>query len=66
MSDPQHGSVNIMGTAIGSVAHYSCNEGYELSQGGASSVYCKPNGEWSSINEPVCTSKSCDGHVTLD
>ena len=49
LSDPVNGNVDI--SAIGSVATYSCNDGYVLS--GSDTRTCESNGEWSG-SPPTC------------
>ena len=48
---PIDGNVRENGSSIGAVAEFSCNAGYVLI--GASSIFCQPNGNWSS-ESPVC------------
>ena len=54
LGPPQDGRVDFSSTAIGSIASYSCSEGYTLD--GTATRICQPNGEWSSL-APDCDCK---------
>ena len=49
---PEHGLVSYNDTWSGSVANYSCEEGFTVQ--GSQSVVCSVEGEW--LNHPNCTS----------
>ena len=48
---PRNGGVSFKSTQFGSVAFYSCNEGFRLV--GAETQTCQDNGEWSGT-APTC------------
>ena len=54
LTSPSNGQVSLATTTLGSVAMYTCDNGYEVV--GASMRECQANGSWSE-NEPVCESK---------
>ena len=51
LCDPNNGAVDFYDTTVGSVAMYTCNEGFNLS--GAVNRDCQANGTWSP-SEPIC------------
>ena len=51
LSSPTNGRVEALQRTPGSVASYSCNDGYTLR--GAQSRLCRSSGQWSG-QEPVC------------
>ncbi len=51
MSDPRNGDVVITGVAVGSMATYTCDNGFELI--GEQSRTCQPNGRWTD-KDPIC------------
>ncbi|XP_076145380.1 sushi, von Willebrand factor type A, EGF and pentraxin domain-containing protein 1 isoform X2 [Alosa pseudoharengus] len=53
---PEHGSVTVTDTALGSLVEYSCEEGYELE--GQSVRQCIAGRQWSDT-PPVCKLVSC-------
>ena len=56
LTDPSNGRVSLTTTIYGSVAAYTCEEGYMLM--GSAMRQCMANGNWSQ-QEPVCRSKFC-------
>lgn len=56
LPNPLNGRVSLTGIEFGSVANYTCNEGYTLQHGDARRR-CGPEGEWSGT-EPTCRSMS--------
>ena len=54
LRNPLNGHVRVTGIDFGSVANYTCNEGFSLLQGDAKRT-CGPDGGWSG-NEPTCRS----------
>ena len=54
LTSPSNGQVSLTTTTFGSVATYSCEEGYLLE--GFPMRECQANGNWSE-EEPVCASK---------
>lgn len=56
LPNPLNGRVSFTGIEFGSVANYTCNEGYTLHHGDAQRT-CGPEGGWSGI-EPTCRSMS--------
>ena len=61
---PANGTVEVTGSSLGSVANYSCMEGFELVP--AINRICQENGNWSGT-DPVCgkcqPSKLADGNM---
>ncbi|XP_063042299.1 sushi, von Willebrand factor type A, EGF and pentraxin domain-containing protein 1 isoform X3 [Engraulis encrasicolus] len=53
---PEHGSVTVTDTALGSLVEYSCDEGYELE--GQTVRQCSSSRQWSD-DPPVCRLVSC-------
>uniref|UniRef100_A0AAZ3PCB1 Sushi, von Willebrand factor type A, EGF and pentraxin domain-containing protein 1 n=1 Tax=Oncorhynchus tshawytscha TaxID=74940 RepID=A0AAZ3PCB1_ONCTS len=62
-SSPDHGSVNITDTTLGSLVKYSCEQGYELE--GESVRQCVAGRQWSDV-PPVCRPVSCDDPGNID
>uniref|UniRef100_A0A8K9UI75 Sushi, von Willebrand factor type A, EGF and pentraxin domain-containing protein 1 n=1 Tax=Oncorhynchus mykiss TaxID=8022 RepID=A0A8K9UI75_ONCMY len=62
-SSPDHGSVNITDTTLGSLVKYSCEQGYELQ--GESVRQCVAGRRWSDV-PPVCRPISCDDPGNID
>nr|XP_046184667.1 sushi, von Willebrand factor type A, EGF and pentraxin domain-containing protein 1-like isoform X3 [Oncorhynchus gorbuscha] len=62
-SSPDHGSVNITDTTLGSLVKYSCEQGYELE--GESVRQCVAGRQWSDV-PPVCRPISCDDPGNID
>uniref|UniRef100_A0A8C7FUF6 Sushi, von Willebrand factor type A, EGF and pentraxin domain-containing protein 1 n=1 Tax=Oncorhynchus kisutch TaxID=8019 RepID=A0A8C7FUF6_ONCKI len=62
-SSPDHGSVNITDTTLGSLVKYSCEQGYELE--GESVRQCVAGRQWSDV-PPVCRPISCDDPGSID
>ncbi|XP_052315765.1 sushi, von Willebrand factor type A, EGF and pentraxin domain-containing protein 1 isoform X3 [Oncorhynchus keta] len=62
-SSPDHGSVNITDTTLGSLVKYSCEQGYELE--GESVRQCVTGRQWSDV-PPVCRPISCDDPGNID
>uniref|UniRef100_A0A674AJS6 Sushi, von Willebrand factor type A, EGF and pentraxin domain-containing protein 1 n=1 Tax=Salmo trutta TaxID=8032 RepID=A0A674AJS6_SALTR len=60
---PDHGSVNITDTTLGSLVKYSCEQGYELE--GESVRQCVAGRQWSDV-PPVCRPISCDDPGNID
>ncbi|XP_045068130.1 sushi, von Willebrand factor type A, EGF and pentraxin domain-containing protein 1 isoform X2 [Coregonus clupeaformis] len=60
---PDHGSVNITDTTLGSLVKYSCEEGYELD--GESVRQCVAGRQWSDV-PPVCRPISCGDPGDID
>ena len=58
LPNPLNGRVSVTGIDFGSVANYTCNEGFSLLQGDARRT-CGPDGGWSG-NEPTCRSMFTD------
>ena len=54
LTSPSNGQVSLTAATPGSVATYTCDNGYEVV--GASVRECQANGSWSE-DEPVCDSK---------
>ena len=54
LPDPNNGQVSLNGTAVGSIATYTCDAGYNLI--GNVQRMCQGNGSWSG-DEPVCQSQ---------
>ena len=54
LRDPLYGRVDLDGTTLGSLATYSCNDGFVLE--GDQMRKCQSDGQWSG-REPVCKSK---------
>lgn len=52
LPNPKDGYVDATGTSIGSIAQYSCNEGYSVSSGDTSRI-CQQDLSWSG-EPPVC------------
>lgn len=52
LPSPDNGQVNTPSQEVGSVANYSCNEGYNLE--GVETRTCLQDGSWSG-DPPVCT-----------
>ncbi|CDQ91696.1 unnamed protein product, partial [Oncorhynchus mykiss] len=59
---PDHGSVNVTDTSLGSLVKYSCEEGYELE--GESVRQCVAGRQWSDV-PPVCRPISCGPSVSV-
>ncbi|KAJ8008467.1 hypothetical protein DPEC_G00105120 [Dallia pectoralis] len=59
---PDHGTVNVTDTTLGSLVKYNCENGYELE--GESVRQCVTGRQWSDI-PPVCKPVSCGdpGHI---
>ena len=53
LASPANGQVTLNGTAFGSIAIYSCDDGYVLN--GNEMRICQSSGEWSG-DEPTCES----------
>ncbi len=53
--NPLNGVVTLEGVTLGSIATYSCNEGFALN--GPSVRICEGVGDWSGIS-PICIRKS--------
>ena len=51
LNDPVNGEVTVQETTLGSIAEYSCSQGYVLSN--EEDRTCQPNGKWSG-DEPIC------------
>uniref|UniRef100_A0A8C7IIV5 Sushi, von Willebrand factor type A, EGF and pentraxin domain-containing protein 1 n=1 Tax=Oncorhynchus kisutch TaxID=8019 RepID=A0A8C7IIV5_ONCKI len=60
---PDHGSVNVTDTSLGSLVKYSCEEGYELE--GESVRQCVAGRQWSDV-PPVCRPISCGDPGDID
>uniref|UniRef100_A0A4W5LZJ2 Sushi domain-containing protein n=1 Tax=Hucho hucho TaxID=62062 RepID=A0A4W5LZJ2_9TELE len=60
---PDHGSVNVTDTSLGSLVKYSCEEGYELE--GESVRQCVAGRKWSDV-PPVCRPISCGDPGDID
>uniref|UniRef100_A0A4W5JWI0 Sushi domain-containing protein n=1 Tax=Hucho hucho TaxID=62062 RepID=A0A4W5JWI0_9TELE len=60
---PDHGSVNITDTTLGSLVKYSCEHGYELE--GESVRQCVAGRQWSDV-PPVCRPITCDDPGNID
>ena len=60
LNDPLNGRVQLGSSVVGSLATYSCNNGYNLV--GVSQRICRPSGEWSG-DEPRCTSEYQTGII---
>uniref|UniRef100_A0A8C7PT42 Sushi, von Willebrand factor type A, EGF and pentraxin domain-containing protein 1 n=1 Tax=Oncorhynchus mykiss TaxID=8022 RepID=A0A8C7PT42_ONCMY len=60
---PDHGSVNVTDTSLGSLVKYSCEEGYELE--GESVRQCVAGRQWSDL-PPVCRPISCGDPGDID
>ena len=58
LDPPMDGSVTLTGTVFGSVATYSCNDGFRLE--GEETRECQANSLWSG-RAPTCTRKYCIG-----
>lgn len=58
LSAPANGQVLLSGTTFGSVATYTCNNGYSLV--GSSTRSCQSNGQWSG-DAPSCSRKCWEG-----
>ena len=54
---PANGNVGAASTTFGSLAVYSCNDGYELV--GSNMRECQANGTWSGVT-PSCTLEMAD------
>ena len=54
LDDPANGEVSVSSTTFNSVATYSCNTGYNLTEHGIRT--CSESGVWSG-SEPTCTGK---------
>lgn len=54
--DPENGQVEVTGQTLGSVATYSCEDGFVLM--GDRARECGPAGQWSG-EAPVCTREEC-------
>ena len=61
LEPPLNGQVMVMGTTLGSRAHYSCDLGYVLL--GSVVRTCGPDGLWSNL-EPLCSGISYGGRYT--
>ena len=57
LPNPPSGQVSLTGIDLGSVATYTCNDGYSLEEGGDATRTCGSEGVWSG-REPTCRSKS--------
>ncbi len=55
LTNPLNGQVQFSSSSIGSIATYTCNNGYNL-VGSIHQRICRPDGEWSG-EEPRCASK---------
>ena len=53
LPDPENGIVALSGTTSGSIANYTCTDGYELTSGNNARV-CENDGKWSGV-DPACT-----------
>ena len=53
---PENGNVEVTSTVVGTVATYSCNDGFKLV--GNENRVCRPNGQWSGV------APSCQGEET--
>lgn len=64
LEDPDNGNVVLSGTTLGSLATYSCIEGYELN--GEEQRTCQMDRTWSGV-EPTCDRKQIciDTHCVL-
>ena len=62
LTDPASGDVNFNSTEIGSMANYSCNEGFILN--GNATRICQDNGEWSG-DDPTCQRKNTLLHAIM-
>nr|XP_046174411.1 sushi, von Willebrand factor type A, EGF and pentraxin domain-containing protein 1-like isoform X1 [Oncorhynchus gorbuscha] len=60
---PDHGSVNVTDTSLGSLVKYSCEVGYELE--GESVRQCVAGRQWSDV-PPVCRPISCGDPGDID
>ena len=58
LDPPMDGSVTLTGTVFGSVATYSCNDGFGLE--GEETRECQANSQWSG-EAPTCVRKYCIG-----
>ena len=65
LTDPMNGQVTVSGTTEGSIATYTCDEGFTLS--GSTSQTCGSNGTWRPA-APVCLLNSmyCRGTFIVD
>ncbi|CAH1783116.1 unnamed protein product, partial [Owenia fusiformis] len=55
---PNQGSVSSTDNTCNTVVTYDCNNCYRLT--GPNSRTCLPSGQWSQLQEPVCTQLRCD------
>ena len=62
LSDPNNGSVLHQTPTVGTVATYSCSNGFELK--GEKARTCGGNGEWSGV-EPTCTKSTTGGKANI-
>lgn len=59
---PENGNVVVSSTDVGSIATYTCNNGYRIR--GVSERECLVNGTWSQ-EPPICISKLTDGSLCI-